>query len=79
SAPDLAGRNSANPLGTILSVAMMLHYSLGAPLMAEQVERAVAGVLRQGVRTQDIAAPGESSAGTGEMGNAVVNALCNGK
>ena len=75
SAPDIAGQNSANPLGTILSVAMMLHYSLGAPLMGERVERAVAGVLRQGVRTQDIAAPGQSSVGTGEMGNAVVNAL----
>ncbi|MFH0342425.1 MAG: 3-isopropylmalate dehydrogenase [Chromatiales bacterium] len=75
SAPDIAGQNSANPLGTILSVAMMLHFSLGAPLMAERVERAVANVLRQGVRTQDIAAHGESSAGTGEMGNAVVNAL----
>lgn len=75
SAPDIAGQNSANPLGTILSVAMMLHYSLGAPLMGERVERAVAGVLHQGVRTQDIAAPGQSSVGTGEMGSAVVDAL----
>nr|VFJ48757.1 MAG: 3-isopropylmalate dehydrogenase [Candidatus Kentron sp. DK] len=75
SAPDLAGRNIANPLATILSVAMMLRYSLGEAALADLIEAAVSRVLEQGLRTTDIAAPGDSAVGTEEMGDAVVAAL----
>ncbi|HXF07018.1 MAG TPA: 3-isopropylmalate dehydrogenase [Candidatus Acidoferrales bacterium] len=75
SAPDIAGRGVANPLATILSVAMMLRYSLGAPALADRVERAVARVLDQGLRTADIALAGEATVGTVAMGDAVVAAL----
>ena len=74
SAPDIAGRNLANPLATILSLAMMLRYSLGQAELAERVEAAVGAVLDQGLRTADIAA-GADSVGTAEMGDAVVAAL----
>ena len=75
SAPDIAGENIANPLATILSVAMMLRYSLGATEQADRVERAVDEVLTAGFRTADIVSEGMSSVGTIEMGNAVVAAL----
>ena len=75
SAPDIAGRGVANPLATILSVGMMLRYSLGAPALADRVERAVARVLDQGLRTADIAQLGEATVGTVAMGDAVVAAL----
>jgi 3-isopropylmalate dehydrogenase len=75
SAPDIAGQDKANPLATILSVAMMLRYSLQAPALAERVEQAVAQVLAQGLRTADIAQPGEAVIGTRAMGAAVVAAL----
>ena len=75
SAPDIAGRGVANPLATILSVAMMLRYSLGTPALADRVERAVARVLDQGLRTADIALAGEATVGTVAMGDAVVAAL----
>ena len=75
SAPDIAGRGIANPLATILSVAMMLRYSLGWDDAAQSVEAAVAHVLARGLRTADIVAPGGASVGTGEMGAAVVGAL----
>ena len=75
SAPDIAGKNIANPLATILSVAMLLRYSLAAPEAADAIEQAVASVLDQGLRTGDIAAPGDQVVGTREMGNAVVAAL----
>ena len=75
SAPDIAGENIANPLATILSVAMMLRYSLGAAEQADRVERAVDEVLTAGFRTADIVSEGMSSVGTIEMGNAVVAAL----
>ena len=75
SAPDIAGRGVANPLATILSVGMMLRYSLGAPELADRVERAVARVLDQGLRTADIAQAGEATVGTVAMGDAVVAAL----
>ena len=74
SAPDIAGSNTANPLATILSVAMMLRYSLGQSDSAELIERAVSEVLEQGLRTQDIA-DGGSYVSTREMGDAVVRAL----
>ncbi len=75
SAPDIAGKNMANPLATILSVAMMLRYSLGKPDLAQRVEKAVREVLGLGLRTPDIATPGTRCIGTAEMGNAVVSAL----
>ena len=76
SAPDIAGRDLANPLATILSLAMMLRYSLGEAELAGRVEKAVGAVLDRGLRTADIAAGG-ASVGTAEMGAAVVDALGN--
>jgi 3-isopropylmalate dehydrogenase len=75
SAPDIAGQDKANPLATILSVAMMLRYSLGAEPWAQRVEAAVQRVLDQGLRTADIATPGAPVIGTKAMGAAVVDAL----
>jgi len=75
SAPDLAGRNAANPLATILSLAMMFRYSFARGEIAERIEGAVRAVLAQGLRTADIAAPGERMIGTREMGDAVAAAL----
>ena len=75
SAPDIAGRGVANPLATILSVAMLLRYSLGLAEQADCIETAVGAVLDQGLRTADIAASGQASVGTAEMGDAVVAAL----
>jgi len=75
SAPDIAGQALANPLATILSVAMMLRYTLAAPELAERIEAAVARVLDQGLRTPDIQSPGTRVVGTSEMGDAVVAAL----
>ena len=75
SAPDIAGRGVANPLATILSVAMMLRYSLNAPAAAERIERAVLHVLDQGLRTADIMSAGMRQVGTAEMGDAVAAAM----
>lgn len=75
SAPDIAGQGVANPLATILSVAMMLRYSLAAPAAAEAIERAVGNVLDQGLRTADIMSDGMQKVGTKAMGEAVVAAL----
>jgi 3-isopropylmalate dehydrogenase len=75
SAPDIAGRGVANPLATILSLGMMLRYSLGRADLAERVEAAVSRVLDQGLRTADIARPDEATVGTVAMGDAVVAAL----
>jgi 3-isopropylmalate dehydrogenase len=75
SAPDIAGKGIANPLATILSVAMMLRYSLDEPVLAERIEQAVRKVLDNGVCTPDIASPGTRTVGTREMGDAVVAAL----
>jgi 3-isopropylmalate dehydrogenase len=75
SAPDIAGKGVANPLATILSAAMMLRYSLGAPEAALRIESAVAKVLQSGLRTADIHTPGMRKAGTQQMGDAVVAAL----
>ena len=78
SAPDIAGRNIANPLATILSAAMMLRYSLGEATAADRVEAAVNAVLEQGIRTADIM-PSDIDAvrhvGTDEMAAAVIAAL----
>jgi len=75
SAPDIAGQNVANPLATILSVAMMLRYSLDEAAMAERIEQAVEKVLDQGLRTADIYSEGMQKVSTSEMGDAVVAAL----
>ncbi|WP_456412948.1 3-isopropylmalate dehydrogenase [Thiolapillus sp.] len=75
SAPDIAGQNKANPLATILSVAMMLRYSLDEPAMADRIEAAVNRVLDDGLRTPDIMAEGMKEVSTEEMGDAVVAAL----
>jgi len=72
SAPDIAGQNKANPLATILSVAMMLRHSLGMPEEAGAVERAVETTLGQGLRTGDILQPGTRAVGCVEMGDAVL-------
>jgi 3-isopropylmalate dehydrogenase len=74
SAPDIVGKGLANPLATILSVAMMLRYSLGQPELAGKLDSAVGNVLNQGFRTADIA-DGAQSVSTSDMGNAVVAAL----
>ncbi len=75
SAPDLAGRDLANPLATILSAAMMLRFSLDLEGAASRIEAAVRKVLAQGYRTPDIHRPGTVRVGTREMGDAVVAAL----
>ncbi len=75
SAPDIAGRNEANPLATILSVAMMLRYSLGHPELADRVEQAVERALEAGLRTRDLAMKGESHVSCSGMGDAVAEAL----
>ncbi len=75
SAPDIAGQNLANPLATILSVAMMLRYTLDESEMADRIEAAVNTVLDQGKRTADIWTEGFEKVGTAEMGDAVVAAL----
>ena len=75
SAPDIAGTGAANPLATILSLAMLLRYSLEQPEAADRVERAVRRVLSQGLRTADIAREGEKRLSCSEMGDAVVAAL----
>ncbi len=75
SAPDIAGRDIANPLATILSASMMLRYSLNATDAANRIENAVSHVLDQGYRTADIHTEGCRRVGTREMGDAVVAAL----
>ena len=73
SAPDIAGRNIANPLGTILSVAMMLRYSFGLTAEADAVESAVSAVLDSGARTADIFedAAGQTRVTCSQMGDLV--------
>jgi len=75
SAPDIAGKGVANPLATILSVAMMLRYSFGDEDKARRIEQAVTQVLDQGLRTADIMSVGMRQVGTSEMGDAVLAAL----
>ena len=75
SAPDSAGRNIANPLATILSVAMMLRYTLNQEAAAVRIEDAVKKVLAQGLRTADIYTEGTKKVSCSEMGDAVVAAL----
>ena len=71
-APDIAGQGKANPIGSILSMSFMLRYSLGLAKEADAVDAAVEGVLADGLRTADIAAPGQKVASTDEMTDAVI-------
>jgi len=75
SAPDIAGKDLANPLATILSAAMMLRFSLAQPAAADRIERAVKAVLASGLRTADIWSDGTTKIGTRAMGDAVVKSI----
>ena len=75
SAPDIAGQGVANPLATILSLAMMLRFSLNQAEAAGRIESAVQAVLSAGLRTVDIWSDGMRKVGTREMGDAVVSAI----
>ena len=75
SAPDIAGKDIANPLATILSVSMMLRYSLNQAELADKINLAVSEVLDKGYRTKDISAAGDKVVGTEEMGDLIVMAL----
>jgi 3-isopropylmalate dehydrogenase len=75
SAPRRAGQNIANPIAMIMSVAMMLRYSLGLTKEAEAIERAVSDVLEQGYRTYDIMEQGKTQVGTREMGDLVAGRI----
>ncbi len=79
SAPDIAGQDKANPLATILSLAMMFRYTFARADVADRIEHAVRAVLAAGWRTGDIATPGERIVGTRAMGAAVVAALQSGR
>lgn len=72
SAPDIAGKDIANPIGTILAAAMMLRFSFDMPEEADAIENAVSKVLDAGYRTGDIAAPGETIIGCSEMGRLIL-------
>jgi 3-isopropylmalate dehydrogenase len=75
---DIAGKDIANPLASILSMAMMLRLSFGQADNADRVEQAVRSVLAKGLRTRDIHQPGSQLVGTQAMGDAVVEALSGG-
>ena len=75
SAPDIAGKDIANPLATILSVSMMLRYSLNQVGLADKINLAVSEVLDKGYRTKDISAAGDKVVGTEEMGDLIIMAL----
>jgi 3-isopropylmalate dehydrogenase len=75
SAPDIAGKNVANPLATILSVAMMLRYSFNDEASAARIEAAVKKVLAAGYRTGDIYEAGTKKVSCSEMGDQVVAAM----
>jgi 3-isopropylmalate dehydrogenase len=75
SAPDIAGKGIANPLATILSVAMMMRYSLDAAWAADRIEAAVSRVLDEDLRTPDIMSAGKREVSTAKIGDAVVEAL----
>ena len=71
SAPDIAGKDLANPLAAILSAGMLCRYSLGAIAAADEIDRAVARVLADGYRTGDVAEAGTMTVGCREMGRLV--------
>jgi 3-isopropylmalate dehydrogenase len=75
SAPDIAGSNVANPIATILSIAMMLRYSFNLDKEADSIERAVLKILDNGYRTKDIMSAGMKEVGTTEMGQLAADAI----
>src|SRR5579885_3468839 len=75
SAPDIAGKGIANPLGAILSTAMLLRYSFKLEAEAACIEAAVGSVLESGYRTRDLSRPGQNALSTGEMGTKVSQAI----
>jgi 3-isopropylmalate dehydrogenase len=75
SAPDIAGRGVANPIGAVASAAMLLRYGLKQPEAATMVEQAVAGVLKAGLRTADLARPGERAVGSQAMGEEIARRI----
>jgi 3-isopropylmalate dehydrogenase len=75
SAPDISGKDIANPLATILSVSMMLKYSLNQEELADKINSAVSEVLDQGYRTADISSTSDKIVGTEEMGDLIVKAI----
>ncbi len=79
SAPDIAGKNIANPIATILSAVMMLRYTFDLDKEADAVERAVKLVLKKGYRTGDIMSEGKTQVGTKEMGDKIVEEIKNQK
>jgi 3-isopropylmalate dehydrogenase len=74
-APDIAGQGKANPIAMVLSVALMLRYSLGLPGEADAVDKAVDKVLQEGLRTPDLITPGGHAATTNQMGQALADAV----
>ncbi len=77
SAPDIAGRNVANPIATISSLAMMFRYSFGYIKEADAIEKAIENVLNKGLRTADIAKLGEDKISCSQMGDEILNELKN--
>jgi 3-isopropylmalate dehydrogenase len=75
SAPDIAGKGLANPIATLASFGMALRYSFGLGEAADRLDAAIATVLGEGLRTKDIAAPGQNAVSTAEMGAAIVKAM----
>ena len=75
SAPDIAGLGIANPIGTILSVAMLLRHSLSLENEAEAIENAVEGVLAEGYRTKDISGDGGDVVNTTQMGSVIAGRI----
>jgi 3-isopropylmalate dehydrogenase len=75
SAPDIAGQDKANPIATVLSLAMMMRYTFSRSDLADRIEAGVRHVLATGLRTADIAMPGERIVGTRQMGDALVNTI----
>ena len=75
SAPDIAGKNIANPIATILSFAMALKYSLNLDKEAELLNTSVQNVLDSGLRTKDIMSVGKKEVSTSEMGDAIISNL----
>ena len=75
SAPDIAGKNLANPIATILSLSMALRYSLNLDKEADQLDTAVQKVLDDGLRTKDIISKGKKEVTTTEMGDAIISKL----
>jgi 3-isopropylmalate dehydrogenase len=75
SAPDIAGKNIANPIATILSLSMAFRYSLDLDKEADMIDNAVQQVLNDGMRTKDIISEGKKEITTSQMGDAIISKL----